>query len=170
MINLKDKALLRKLKEIREWAERVQENMPESSSTSLQNMCAPTSILIYQYLKDKANDIKIYDNRRHSFVVADGWIIDVTATQFNEDFPKILIHELENKNVLHRKTFGYPYSSKTAFNDETLMDKWKGLDGQLRIAILAAKETSLTKKEKEEFKELAKIRPYAKAFMERNNF
>lgn len=80
------------------WAEKK-----SSYNTYLCGMCARSSANLYKRLKRYRFNPKIHCSRvgygGHVFLSCSGYIIDVTATQFDSSYPKVLIYKSSSKFV-----------------------------------------------------------------------
>lgn len=96
---------MRKIREIakqaRRWGERIAENYEEldSSTEELEYLCAICSAHLFCLLKKEGYDPVIVENDEHCFVLCDGKLVDVTASQFNKN-PKVICREyIEDEEI-----------------------------------------------------------------------
>jgi hypothetical protein len=108
------KKLVKIAKQVRGWAEKNKEEY-EVNDTDLCGMCAVASAMIFKKLEEKKIICEIFESESekhgsHVFVVAGGYIIDVTATQYGfdpvfvekeEDFKKLIIYKKTRKYKNH---------------------------------------------------------------------
>jgi hypothetical protein len=78
--------LLSYARKARRWAERLEEKECEEYDCfprDLGGYCVIASIYLYKLLRDAGLNPRVIFNEDHAFVVCQGYLIDVTATQFN---------------------------------------------------------------------------------------
>ena len=90
---------------VREWAEEKQKNASEYDacydwSSDLCGMCAICSYELARRLNRAGFHPKIIVNEIHTFVKVKSYIVDITATQFESDYPKVVIKKEKDTNKL----------------------------------------------------------------------
>jgi hypothetical protein len=85
--------------EIRQWAETivrsVDKDNPQGWDSELTNMCAMVSSVLAHRLHSLGfTSAKLADSGDHTFVIYEGYVLDLTATQFG-DFDRIMVEQFE---------------------------------------------------------------------------
>ena len=83
-------------KDTREWAEEISVQYEDSDEEHLSCLCAITSFEIFTFLLSYGFKPEFVHNRCHCFVEVNGYIVDITASQFNSKLPKIIVRKRKN--------------------------------------------------------------------------
>lgn len=104
----------------REWAEKEQEKNPKSFKKNLTGLCAKANSYLFSLLKENQIESHIVINNYHCFLLYEGYVIDVTATQFGEK--RILIEEYPNMNY-------WAYKKELVFSSVEALLKYQKKSG-----------------------------------------
>lgn len=89
---------------LREIAARARKEFIKKNTTydrSLLGACGEASVFLAQMLKNEGFNPKIVLGNGHFFVVCDGLLVDITASQFGED--DVVVAQLDEINRRHPK-------------------------------------------------------------------
>jgi hypothetical protein len=114
----------------RRWAEANWHRF-EVFDEDLEGMCGIASCILLQELEKEGIDAKIYEAECHAYVMYDGYIIDVTATQFGG--PKIMFRR-RKKEESYEWYAGKSFTSAKAFVKHQRAVGWPS--GQTYMAAL----------------------------------
>jgi hypothetical protein len=118
---MKDERVLNIAREVREWAERRGAEYGDTDAT-LSCYCAIASAKMSMILASEGIKHRIgyayAPIGGHMFILKDGWIIDVTATQFGED-EKILVRHT------HATRLPWYHRVKQTFMSAQTMLRWQ---------------------------------------------
>lgn len=102
-----DIKLLTIFRDIRAWAEERAEL--EDYCDDLSGLCARTTARLYVILKKSGYTPLIgYSDIFHFYIILGGKIVDLTATQFDEDWKPINVVHLESRRPEYRRTQVFP--------------------------------------------------------------
>lgn len=76
--------------QVRQWCEKVN-NDYNLFDDDFAGMCGIASVYLYKQLKKHGMRPKIVENNAHCFIVCEGYIVDVTATQFG--YRRVFVEE-----------------------------------------------------------------------------
>lgn len=78
-------------REVRKWAEKLAADPLEGFPEDLCGLCARASWRLHTLLRAEGIPSYVMFGRGHAFVYfQNGYVLDVTATQFHDDLPKVL--------------------------------------------------------------------------------
>jgi hypothetical protein len=129
--------------EIRKWVETTFKTRA-NFLPSLEGYCAIASYHLWKALKDKGIQsifvVNAWDT--HAFLVYSGYIIDITATQFSDEYPKVMVKKLASVGKDEREWM----IGRVALTEEKIQEllvKWPKVQ-QPAIFLAKKKESDIT--------------------------
>ena len=85
---------------VRKWAEKLQEQRGERGmwDENLGCMCGICAYEIFKRARRAGMRCRIAMSCHHAFVIYHGRVVDVTATQFGNRYPKVVVRRLKGSN------------------------------------------------------------------------